>query len=195
MNITNQIENWIKPKSRVLDLGCGEGSILASLQNNKEVKGLGIEIDESNILKCLKKGVNVIEHNIDRGLGNISDNSFDVVLMSQTIQTLNNPRLALKEITRIGEKCIVTIPNFGHWRSRLGLLFKGQMPKTNSLPENWYNTPNIHLCTLKDFELLCNELNIKIEEKRVTNSRGKTSWYITFFPNLLSSLVVYKISN
>ena len=113
--------------------------------------------------------------------------------MSQTIQTLNNPLLALEEVTRIGKKCIVTVPNFGHWKRRVDLLMKGQMPKTVSTQESWYSSDNIHLCTLKDFEFLCKELDITIEEKLFMNSSGKIRPYLSFGPNLLSSSGVYRI--
>lgn len=193
MDIQSALENWIESDIRLLDLGCGDGTILLNLKNKKGIKGLGVEIKPENIQKCLEKGVNVIEHNIDKGLASITSESFDVVLMSQTIQALNNPNLALSEITRIGKRCIVTIPNFGNWKSRLTLLFKGKMPITNPLKETWYSTQNIHLCTLKDFESLCSDLEIVIDEKKVINSKGRTGWYLYLLPNLLGSSVMYKI--
>ncbi|MEC7910492.1 MAG: methionine biosynthesis protein MetW [Pseudomonadota bacterium] len=193
MNIESIFNDWISSKSTVLDLGCGDGKILSSLQKEKNIQGLGVEINANNIQKCIEKGVNVIEHDIDEGLDAISNNSFDIVLMSQTIQTLNNPLLALEEVTRIGKKCIVTVPNFGHWKRRVDLLMKGQMPKTVSTQESWYSSDNIHLCTLKDFEFLCKELDITIEEKLFMNSSGKIRPYLSFGPNLLSSSGVYRI--
>ena len=193
MNIESIFNNWIANNSTVLDLGCGDGKILSNLQKKKNIQGLGVEINSSNIQKCIEKGVDVIEHDIDEGLDAISNNSFDIVLMSQTIQTLNNPLLALEEVTRIGKKCIVTVPDFGHWKRRVDLLMKGQMPKTISTQESWYNSDNIHLCTLKDFEFLCEELDITIEEKLFMNSSGKIRPYLSFGPNLLSSSGVYRI--
>ena len=159
------INNWVSEHSAVLDLGCGRGEILSDLISSKNIKATGVEIDSLNINESIKNGINVIEQNIDEGLENFIDKSFDVVIMSQTIQVLKEPKKALTEITRIGNECIVTIPNFGHWRTRLSLLMTGKMPITDPLPENWFDTPNIHLCTLKDFELLCEETSIQIIEK------------------------------
>ncbi len=194
MNVQLVIENWVKFNARLLDLGCGNGSILRSLQESKSVFGLGIEIDSKKIKSCLEKGIDVIEQNIDNGLSNFLDNSFDVVLVSQTIQVLKNPRLTLEEITRIGHESFVIIPNFGHWRSRLTVLLRGKMPVTHSLPDEWYNTPNIHLCTLSDFESLCEELDILIKDKKTLNSKGNTKWYLSAWPNLLGNSVIYRIS-
>lgn len=194
MKTISIIEDWVNPGSTILDLGCGDGLILESLQKNKSAKGLGVEIDEENIKKCLQKKLNVIEQNIDEGLSNFLDKSFDVVLVSKTIQVLKNPKSTLEEITRIGKEGIIVIPNFGHWKSRLTVLFKGKMPVTDSLPEQWYDTPNIHLCTLLDFESLCDELKISIIEKKIIGPKGAQSWYLSIFPNLLGGSVVYKVS-
>jgi methionine biosynthesis protein MetW len=194
MSTLSIIERWVEEDTKVLDLGCGNGEILFELKKTKKITGLGVEIEENNIEQCLLKNINVIEQNIDDGLINFSNNSFDVVILSQTIQVLKNPNTALEEITRIGKTCIVTIPNFGHWRSRIGLLISGQMPVTNPLPDSWYGTPNIHLCTLKDFENLCNDLSISIEERVAINSSNKNKWYLNIWPNLFSASAIYKIS-
>ena len=194
MSTLSVIEKWIEVRSKVLDLGCGNGNILSELQKTKDVIGLGVEIEEKNIEECLLQNINVIEQNIDDGLINFSNDSFDVVILSQTIQVLKNPDTALEEITRIGKTCIVTIPNFGHWRSRLSLLFNGRMPVTSPLPESWHATPNIHLCTLKDFEMLCSELLITIEERVTVNSNNESKWYLDIWPNLFSASAIYKIS-
>ena len=194
MSTLSVIEKWIEVRSKVLDLGCGNGNILSELQKTKDVIGLGVEIEEKNIEECLLQNINVIEQNIDDGLINFSNDSFDVVILSQTIQVLKNPNNALEEITRIGETCIVTIPNFGHWRSRLSLLLNGRMPVTSPLPESWYATPNIHLCTLKDFEMLCSELLITIQERVTVNSNNENKWYLNIWPNLFSASAIYKIS-
>ena len=188
------INNWVPPNSSVLDLGCGKGEILLDLISSKNIKAVGVEIDGLNINKCINSGVNVIEQNIDEGLDNFIDNSFDVVIMSQTIQVLKDPKKALKEITRIGNECIVTIPNFGHWRTRLSLLLTGKMPITDPLPESWFDTPNIHLCTLKDFELLCSETSIQIKEKISFNSSENSNIFTRTWPNLLGASAIYKIS-
>ena len=194
MNTLSVIENWIEDNSKVLDLGCGNGEILFELKKTKNINSLGVEIEEKNIEECLLKNINVIEQDINDGLDNFSSDSFDVVILSQTIQVLKNPNTALEEITRIGKTSIVTIPNFGHWKSRLGLLIKGRMPVTSPLPESWYATPNIHLCTLSDFEILCNELSITVEERVTVNSYNENKWYLSFWPNLLSASAIYKIS-
>ena len=194
MSTLSIIERWVEEGTKVLDLGCGNGEILFELKKTKKITGLGVEIEENNIEQCLIKSINVIEQNIDDGLINFSNNSFDVVILSQTIQVLKNPNTALEEITRIGKTCIVTIPNFGHWRSRIGLLISGKMPVTNPLPDSWYGTPNIHLCTLKDFENLCNDLSISIEERVTINSGNKNKWYLNIWPNLFSASAIYKIS-
>ena len=194
MSTLSVIEKWVEVRSKVLDLGCGNGNILSELQKTKDVIGLGVEIEEKNIEECLLQNINVLEQNIDDGLINFSNDSFDVVILSQTIQVLKNPDTALEEITRIGKTCIVTIPNFGHWRSRLSLLFNGRMPVTSPLPESWHATPNIHLCTLKDFEMLCSELLISIEERVTVNSNNESKWYLDIWPNLFSASAIYKIS-
>ena len=194
MSTLSVIEKWVEVRSKVLDLGCGNGNILSELQKTKDINGLGVEIEEKNIEECLLQNINVIEQNIDDGLINFSNDSFDVVILSQTIQVLKNPNTALEEITRIGKTCIVTIPNFGHWRSRLSLLLNGRMPVTSPLPESWHATPNIHLCTLKDFEMLCSELLITIEERVTVNSNNESKWYLDIWPNLFSASAIYKIS-
>ena len=194
MSTLSVIEKWIEVRSKVLDLGCGNGNILSELQKTKDINGLGVEIEEKNIEECLLQNINVIEQNIDDGLINFSNDSFDVVILSQTIQVLKNPNTALEEIARIGKTCIVTIPNFGHWRSRLSLLLNGRMPVTSPLPESWHATPNIHLCTLKDFEMLCSELLISIEERVTVNSNNESKWYLDIWPNLFSASAIYKIS-
>ena len=188
------IQSWVAEGSSLLDLGCGDGFILEGLKKNKSVKGYGVEIDKDNITSCLKKGLEVIEQDIDEGLSNFLDKSFDTVLVSQTIQVLKNPKLALEEITRIGHRSIIIIPNFGHWKSRLTVFLRGRMPVTESLPEKWYETANIHLCTISDFESLCNELNIVIEEKRILNSKGSVSPLFSTWSNLLGSAVIYRLS-
>jgi methionine biosynthesis protein MetW len=194
MSTLSVIDKWVEVRSKVLDLGCGKGNILSELQKTKDINGLGVEIEEKNIEECLLQNINVIEQNIDDGLINFSNDSFDVVILSQTIQVLKNPNTALEEITRIGKTCIVTIPNFGHWRSRLSLLLNGRMPVTSPLPESWHATPNIHLCTLKDFEMLCSELLISIEERVTVNSNSESKWYLDIWPNLFSASAIYKIS-
>ena len=139
-----KINDWISRDSKVLDLGCGDGSLLNDLRKEKSASGLGIEIDAEKIKSCLKKGISVIEQDIDSGLENFGNQSFDYVVMSQSIQALKKPEVALEEIVRIGKECIVSIPNFANIKCRLQLFFKGQMPVSSALPHDWYSTPNLH---------------------------------------------------
>ncbi|MBL6899950.1 methionine biosynthesis protein MetW [Gammaproteobacteria bacterium] len=194
MDALEVIKNWVKKDSEVLDLGCGKGEILKILSEELNTISLGIEIDQENITLCIQSGLNVIQQNIDEGLSNFGDKSFDMVIMSQTIQVLKEPKKALLEVTRIGKECIVTIPNFGYWSTRVNLLVSGKMPVTGSLPNAWHDTPNIHLCTIKDFELLCIECGINIIEKRFFDNSGIENSLTRLLPNLLGSTAMYKIS-
>ena len=188
-----EIKNWIKKDSKVLDLGCGDGTLLKELKTKKNTSGLGIEIDDKKINKCLEKGISVIEQDIDAGLENFNDYSFDFVIMSQSIQALKKPEVALKEIVRIGKESIVSIPNFANYKCRIQLLTKGRMPVSKALPHDWYSTPNLHLCSLEDFEGLCKKLNIKILERKLSKTGGKTGKLMEIFPNFLSEVALYKI--
>lgn len=194
MDALEVIKNWVKKDSEVLDLGCGKGEILKILSEELNTISLGIEIDQENITLCIQSGLNVIQQNIDEGLSNFGDKSFDMVIMSQTIQVLKEPKKALLEVTRVGKECIVTIPNFGYWSTRVNLLVSGKMPVTGSLPNAWHDTPNIHLCTIKDFELLCIECGINIIEKRFFDNSGIENSLTRLLPNLLGSTAMYKIS-
>ena len=149
--LTNIVQDWIQPSSNVIDFGCGDGSLLQELREHKQTIGYGIEIDPEGIVSCLKKNIPVIEKNIDDGIDEFSECSFDVAIMASSIQCLKEPNVALDKILNLSDKCIVTIPNLGYWRCRLALLL-GRMPVTPSLPSSWYGTENIHLCTIKDFE-------------------------------------------
>lgn len=188
------IKNWVVEGSEILDLGCGNGEILNILSKELDATTLGVEINQDNINECIKSGLNVIQQNIDEGLNNFADKSFDIVIMSQTIQVLKEPKKALLEVTRIGKECIVTIPNFGQLTTRLKLLFGGKMPITGSLPNHWYDTENIHLCTIKDFEVLCRDCEINILNKRFFNTSGQESALAKTSPNLFASTAIYKIS-
>ena len=194
MDTIEVIKNWIDKESQVLDLGCGDGKILNILTKELGVTSLGVEINQENLNECINLGLNVIQQNIDEGLSNFSNKSFDVVIMSQTIQVLKEPKQALLEVTRIGKESIVTIPNFGHWATRLNLLLSGRMPVTGALPNNWYDTENIHLCTIKDFEVLCSECGIDILEKRFFNGSGKEKGLTQIVPNAFAATAIYKIS-
>jgi methionine biosynthesis protein MetW len=188
------IAKWIKPKARVLDLGCGDGTLLNYLQTHKSIQGYGLEIDPFNIESCIEAGINVIQQDLDRGLNNFKDDSFDIVLMTQALQTVQNPHLLLKEMLRIGKECIITFPNFGHWRCRLHLVSKGRMPMSKTLPYMWYNTPNIHLCTFKDFEALCREDNISIIDRTVADFSNTRSALMELCPNLLGEVAIYHVT-
>ncbi|MCV6613986.1 MAG: methionine biosynthesis protein MetW [Cellvibrionaceae bacterium] len=185
------ISTWIKPDSRVLDLACGDGELLEKLQQHN-ISGYGLEIDPEQISRCIAKGVNVVEQNLDRGLGNFADNSFDTVIMTQALQTMRFPHLVLQEMLRVGRDCIVTFPNFGHWRARWHLAFSGRMPVSDLLPYQWYDTPNIHFCTFKDFEVLCRELGIEIIERRVT-TQGSANALKQKLPNLFGVTAIYHL--
>ena len=188
-----KINDWISRDSKVLDLGCGDGSLLNDLRKEKSASGLGIEIDAEKIKSCLKKGISVIEQDIDSGLENFGNQSFDYVVMSQSIQALKKPEVALEEIVRIGKECIVSIPNFANIKCRLQLFFKGQMPVSSALPYDWYSTPNLHLCSLEDFEKLCKKSNIKIVERKLSKINGEESILMKLLPNLFSEVALYKL--
>jgi methionine biosynthesis protein MetW len=181
------IGSWIPERSRVLDLGCGDGVLLAGLTATHGVFGYGVEIDAANVLASVKNGVNVVQADIEAGLANFGDNAFDFVILSQTLQAMHNAESVLNEMLRVGREGIVTFPNFGYWRHRLDIL-RGHMPVSKSLPYSWYDTPNIHLCTVKDFEDLCAKVNAEILDERVLHE-GATR---TFLPNLRGSLGVFR---
>ena len=188
------IQPWINANSRVLDLGCGDGMLLETLSKEKNVSGVGLEIDPDNITRALARGVNVIEHDLNVGLGNFRDDSFDMVVMTLALQTLRYPHLVIDEMLRVGRECIVTFPNFGHWRSRWYLGHRGKMPVSKFLPYTWYDTPNIHFCTVKDFEALCDEKTIRILNSSVIGADNSQSPLANRFPNLLGVTAVYHIS-
>ena len=188
------IQHWIAPKSRVLDLGCGDGTLLAFLKEHKSINEIGLEIDEAKIHKCIEKGVNVLQQDLNKSLSNFGDKSFDTVLLTQTLQAVNYPDKLIDEMLRIGKNCIVTFPNFGNWRSRLYLLGKGKMPVSKFMPYEWYNTPNIHFCTVRDFDNLCRDHNINIITKTVADHKHQGNWYIKLWPNLLGETAIYHIS-
>jgi len=188
------IQNWIESGSRVLDLGCGDGKLLHYLQTSKNVQAIGLEIDEENIERCIENGVNVIEQNLDQGLSNFQSNSFDTVLLAQTLQALSRPDALIDEMLRIGRNGIVTFPNFGNWKSRFYLASRGRMPVSKFIPHQWYDTPNIHFCTVKDFDALCAEKNIRIITRTVVDSQHQGSWYMRAWPNLLGEIAIYHIT-
>lgn len=188
------IHEWIPSGSRVLDLGCGDGDLLASLAEHKQVSGYGLEIDPDKITACIARGINVVEQNIDQGLGNFASNSFDVVVMTQSLQALQYPDKVLAEMLRVGKTCIITFPNFGHWRCRWYLTSKGRMPVSDFLPYTWYNTPNIHFCTFADFERLCHAQGARIEEGLAVDREHRHSLGSRLWPNLMGEIGIYRIS-
>ena len=168
------ISDLIENNSRVLDVGCGDGTLMEYLKNNKKIDIRGIEISKNNVQKCVAKGLTVIEGDAEKDLVQFPDSSFDIVILSQTLQAFLNPELVIKELLRVGKKAIVTIPNFGFWKVRLHLLIKGTMPITKNLPDEWHTTPNLHMCTIKDFFNFCNDRKIKLD-KSLAFHNEKTS--------------------
>ena len=157
------ISDLIEKNTRVLDVGCGDGILMEYLKHDKEIDIRGIEISKDNVQKCLSKGLTVIEGDAEKDLLQFPDSSFDFVILSQTLQAFLNPEIVIKELLRVGKKAIVTIPNFGFWKVRLHLLIRGTMPITKNLPDEWYNTPNLHMCTIKDFYNFCENRRIKLD--------------------------------
>lgn len=185
------IAEWIQPGSRVLDLGCGDGVLLSYLQRECAVTGYGIEIDSPNVVRCIERRVNVLQTDIDAGLSDFDEGSFDYVIMSQTLQATRYPHRVISEMLRVGREGIVTFPNMGHWRARLQILL-GHMPVTRTLPQQWYDTENLHLCTLKDFEALCGEMDIEILQCTAVDYAHRASLGMRLLPNLLGETALYR---
>ena len=184
------IVDLIEEKTRVLDVGCDDGTLLESLKKNKNVDARGIEISKDKVQTCVSKGLTVIEGNAELDLKQFPNDSFDYVVLGQTLQAFINPEIVIKELLRVGKKAIITIPNFGHWKVRLNLLIKGTMPITESLPNDWYNTPNIHMCTIKDFVKFSKIINFKIfkslalTNKNISNINNSNLFYKNLFAEL-----------
>ena len=198
VNITNStqkfrqdfaiISGWIKFGSKVLDLGCGDGELLQFLRSGLEVKGYGVEKDDANWLACMKNGSNVIQMDLEDGLSGFEDQSFDTVILSQTLQAMHNTEEIVLEMLRVGREIIVTFPNFGYWRNRIQITF-GNMPVSKTLPYQWCDTPNVHLCTINDFDKFCKNHKITILERCViTDTKA-----VNFMPNLLGNLAMYRL--
>lgn len=184
------IASWLPFGGKVLDLGCGDGELLAYLKASLEVRGYGVEKDDKNWLACMARGVNVIQMDLEAGLSGFEDQSFDTVVLSQTLQAMHNTEGILHEMLRVGREVIVTFPNFGYWRHRYQLI-AGQMPVSKNLPYAWYNTPNVHLCTIKDFDELCKKNQIIVKERLVLTDNQR----VNYMPNMLGSLAMYRLQS
>ena len=182
------IENWTHQNSKVLDLGCGDGSLLNYLKEKKDIKGFGIEKNKDNWLLSLKNNIDVIQMDLEAGLAGFETNSFDLVILSRTIQSMNHIEEIIHEMMRVGKEVIITFPNFGYWKNRFQIM-QGNMPVSDELPYKWFETPNIHLCTIQDFDNLCKENKIKVEQRLILTDKKS----VNFYPNLFGALALYKL--
>ena len=183
------IAGWLSEGGRVLDLGCGDGALLASLAEAKRVRGYGIDIADDNVLACVKRGVNVIQSDLESGLAGFADRSFDTVILSQTLQQIHRVETIINEMLRVGREVIVTFPNFAYWRHRVQLGVRGTMPVSRTLPYEWYNTPNVRMFTVREFDRFCRDRGIAIIDREVRSDERK----VTFAPNLFGQLAFYRI--
>ena len=189
------ISDWIKPNSRVLDLGCGDAKLLKHLIDTHQITGYGMELDSTKNIEAMKAGINVIQSNLNNHdiCHYFDEDSFDYVIMTQALQVVTRPDELLDDMLTVGKQSIITFPNFGHWRMRAQLIFKGRMPETDTLPYHWYDTPNIHMCTFNDFEDLCEEKGIEVVERTVVNSDHKSTLGMKIAPNWLGEVALYKV--
>ncbi|MCQ9325671.1 methionine biosynthesis protein MetW [Neisseria dentiae] len=183
------IYDWIPAGSRVLDLGCGKGELLSALIREKNCSGYGVEIDTEGVLASIERGINVIQADLEQGLQDFDADSFDIIVLSQTIQAMQNTETILQDLTRVAKQAIVSFPNFGYWKNRLQIGLLGHMPVSERMPYQWYNTPNIHWCTLQDFDRLCAKNHIRVLERTVMTAGRR----INILPNLLGSLAFYRV--
>jgi len=184
------IARWITPNAKVLDLGCGDGALLGYLRDTLQVRGYGVEKEDANVLACMKNGINVIQMDLEAGLSGFEAQSFDVVILSQTLQAMHNTERIVQEMLRVGKEAIVTFPNFGYWKHRLQIV-AGNMPLSKNLPYQWYDTPNVHMCTIDDFDKFCADHGIHVSERLVMTD-GKA---VSLLPNLLGSLAMYRFKD
>ena len=191
MTESDVIVRWVAPGARVLDLGCGNGRLLRRLWEEKQAPGYGIEIEDAHVLECLENDVNVLQLDLEDGLAAFADRSFDCVILSETLQAIHHQEALLKEMLRVGREAIVSFPNFGYWRHRVQIALGGRMPVSEELPYQWYDTPNVHHCTLADFEALAGKLGLRIEE-RVVLTGGEP---VGVAPNLLGAVALYRCAS
>jgi methionine biosynthesis protein MetW len=191
------LADMVEPNSRVLDVGCGDGALLRILAETRNVDARGVEISQSNVNQCVARGLSVVQGDADTDLINYPDNAFDYTILSQTIQATRRPRDVLQQLLRIGERVIVSFPNFGHWRIRSQIMFRGRMPVTQNLSYAWYDTPNIHFCTIKDFAVMCEELDAKVETSVALNAQGRRLGLKipNFMQNLLGQQAIFLLSH
>ncbi len=190
-----EIARIIEPGSTVLDVGCGDGSLLDYLVRERQVDGRGIELSAKGVNRSIAKGLSVIQGNAEEDISHYPDHCFDYVILSQTLQAMRRPDRMLEQLLRVGRKAVVSFPNFGHWKVRLELALLGRMPVNRTLDHPWYATPNIHFCTIRDFVRLCGQLNIQVEQAMAINARGyKMPFHNMFFANFLATQGMYVIS-
>lgn len=189
------IMQMIEPEAKVLDLGCGSGELLKLLKDKKNVKGRGVEINEDNIIKCIEKGLSVFQGDIDEGLKDYNDKSFDYVILNRTLQCTYKPDYVIQEMLRVGKKAVISFPNFAYWRVRFYLTLTGQMPKSSILPFEWFNTPNIHLLTINDFKEFCQERQINILKAIYMNkAKVKNDFVHNILPNFYAEEAIFIVS-
>ena len=184
------IANWVKPNSSLLDLGCGDGDFLEFIRAQKNVQTYGVEISDISVLACVEKGLDVIQQDLESGLALFENQSFDMVVLSQTLQTIHETESILNEIVRVGKECVISFPNFAHWSHRIDILL-GRMPVSKSLPFDWYNTPNVRVLTIADFEALASKIGLKILDRVILHEGKEISWGV----NLFGSLAIYRVQS
>ena len=186
------ITEWVEPDSRILDLGCGDGSLLKLLNKKRNISGYGVDTSIDKIIKSLDNSINIINADINDHMDFFKDKSFDYVILAQSLQVVDNPVSLIKEMLRIGNEVIISFPNMGYWRSRLYLFLRGEMPVTSELPFSWHSTPNIHLCTIKDFKKMCMSNNFQITEEVINNVNGKNI-SSSLLNNLIGTSAIFRI--